>query len=99
MLESSATTVLAVIIAALMSLFMASTSSPYPVPESTLYRVYPPTFPDYGAPVLITHTPPERASVEDPLEQRARDMEKAREAAIRIEAEVREICETMEVLP
>ena len=61
-----------------------------------MYRVYPPVAQDYGAP--LREEPPVAMQTEgpDPLEIRQRNLRKAREAALRLEAEVREICETMD---
>ena len=64
-----------------------------------MYRVYPPVVQDYGAPERVppqSSKPPEGP---DPLELRQRNLRKARDIALRIEAEVREICETMDPIP
>lgn len=103
MLESSASSLFILLLAALMSVFMASSTRPYPQTESNTYQIMPPGFYDYGAPednyevTRVLEVGAERPL--DPLEQRRRDLKKVRDAALRIEAEVREICENMEAVP
>jgi hypothetical protein len=99
MSDGSLSTLFILALAGLLSLLLASSSAPYPTGESTLYRVSPPAVRDYGAP--LREEPPVTTQTEgpDPLEIRQRNLRKAREAALRLEAEVREICETMEPMP
>ena len=99
MSDGSLSTLFILALAGLLSMLLASSSAPYPTGESTLYRVYPPVVQDYGAPARVlpqSSKPPEGP---DPLELRQRNLRKAREAALRLEAEVREICETMDPIP
>jgi hypothetical protein len=96
MSDGSLSTLFILALASLLSLLLASSSAPYPTGESTMYRVYSPVVQDYGAPERAlpqSSKPPEGP---DPLELRQRSLRKAREAALRLEAEVREICETMD---
>lgn len=78
-----------------LTVLIASAGSRHPRAESSMYRVPAPIVQDYGVPdgrfQRITYSP-------DPLKARSKDLAQAREAAIALEAEVREMVESMEVV-
>ena len=78
-----------------LTVLIASAGSRHPLSESSMYKVPAPIVQDYGAPdrryLKITYGA-------DPLQVRNEDLAQAREAAIALEAEVREMVESMEVV-
>ena len=78
-----------------LTVLIASAGSRHPLSESSMYRVPAPIVQDYGVPdggyLKITYS-------SDPLQVRNKDLAQAREAAIALEAEVREMVESMEVV-
>jgi len=89
-----------VILAFVLTTLVASFGASNPHAESSLYRVYPPIVQDYGSPSIEPKpATPSNEELIDALKERNLEMARAREAALLLEAEVREMVETMEMAP